>query len=54
MTRRGEIIGTSDVATEAEHYGKCPRCGAWVGRRDLGAVLEHNGPEPCPKEDRQQ
>jgi hypothetical protein len=38
----------SPVGCEAEHYGKCQRCGAWVVRRDLAAVLAHNSHETYP------
>jgi hypothetical protein len=41
--------------TEADHFGNCPVCGAYIGMRDLGQVLAHvhdaeieigEGPEP--------
>ena len=55
--RRGEIIGevvSDKPLTEADHYERCPRCNGLVDRRDLGAVLEHCGSEPCPAGDRPQ
>jgi hypothetical protein len=53
---RGKYIGDRNgpPADEVEHYGKCPLCGAWVDRRDLAAVLEHQGPLPHPAEDQPQ
>ena len=41
--------------TEADHFGNCPACGAFIDMRDLGQVLAHvhdaeiemgEGPEP--------
>jgi hypothetical protein len=55
--RRGEIIGErvgGEPKNEAEHFLKCPTCGGWVDMRDLGQVLEHEGPLPHPGQDRQQ
>jgi hypothetical protein len=53
---RRTYIGTRDEppADEAEHFGKCELCGAWVDRRDLGAVADHQGPLPHPAEDQPQ
>lgn len=53
---RNTIIGTAHqpARAEAEHFGQCPRCGAWVDRRDLGAVLDHNSDDPCPRPERPQ
>jgi hypothetical protein len=36
---------------EAEHIIRCPKCNGWVDCRDLGQVLEHEGPLPHPSED---
>jgi hypothetical protein len=55
--RRGEIIGQrvgGEPASEAEHYIRCPDCGGWIDCRDLGAVLEHEGPLPHPAGDKPQ
>lgn len=41
-------------AKYAEHFVKCPACGAWIDCRDLGAVLDHAGPLPHPAIDRPQ
>ncbi|MGB3930588.1 MAG: hypothetical protein WBL20_16720 [Sphingobium sp.] len=32
---------------ELKHFARC-HCGAWVDRRDLGAVLAHNAPHAAP------
>jgi hypothetical protein len=43
---RGEIVGKrvgGEPKSGAEHYIKCPACGAYVDMRDLGQVLEHEG-----------
>jgi hypothetical protein len=40
--------------TEAEHFWKCEACGGWFDMRDLGAVLDHEGPLPHPVEDQAQ
>jgi hypothetical protein len=43
------------VETEADHFGNCPVCGAYLDMRDLGQLLAHihdqeieigEGPEP--------
>jgi hypothetical protein len=55
--RRGEIIGDrvgGDPKSEAEHFIKCPKCGGYVDMRDLGQVLEHEGPLPHPAQDQPQ
>jgi hypothetical protein len=36
---------------EAEHFYRCWACGGWVDCRDLGQVLDHEGPLPHPAED---
>ena len=44
--RRGAIIGErvgGEPATEAEHFIRCPTCGALVDMRDLAQVLKHDG-----------
>lgn len=47
---RGKFMGEAvDPPTyEAEHYIKCEACGAWIDCRDLGMVLDHEGPLPHP------
>lgn len=54
--RRGEFIGERQgpPVAEAEHFMKCPACGGWIDKRDLGQVLEHEGPLPHPAVDRPQ
>jgi len=32
--------------SKAEHFIKCPACGGWIDRRDLGQVIDHFGPLP--------
>lgn len=52
--RRGEIIGKrvgGEPKNEAEHYMKCSACGGYFDMRDLGNVLEHEGPLPHPAQD---
>jgi len=39
-----KIIGKrrdGEPQDEREHFIKCPACGRWVDRRDLGEVLDH-------------
>jgi hypothetical protein len=47
---RGTVIGKVDdpPLTEGEHFWKCEFCGGWFDIRDLGAVLDHEGPLPHP------
>ena len=48
---RGKIIGKridGEPTNEAEHFIQCPAC------RDLGQVLEHEGPLPHPAHDKAQ
>lgn len=55
--RRGEHIGKrvgGEPADESEHFMKCETCGGFFDMRDLGNVLEHEGPLPHPGQDRQQ
>lgn len=54
--RRGEIIGEplEPVESEAEHFIRCPKCTGWIDCRDLGQVLEHEGPLPHPSQDQKQ
>lgn len=55
--RRGEHIGErfgGEPASEAEHFMQCPACGGYVDMRDLGQVMEHEGPLPHPAQDRPQ
>lgn len=42
--------GPEDGASveERKHFARCATCGAWVDRRDLGAVLAHNAPHDRP------
>jgi hypothetical protein len=54
---RGKYLGQSvdgPPADEAEHFIKPPACGGWIDRRDLGSVLDHEGPLPHPAGDRPQ
>jgi hypothetical protein len=47
---RGKIVGKvtdGPPLTEAEHFWKCEACGGWFDMRDLGGVLDHEGPLPC-------
>ena len=56
IIRRGEIIGKcadGEPADEAERFYNCQKCGGWVDMRDLGNVLEHEGPLPHPGQDRE-
>jgi hypothetical protein len=39
---------------EAEHFSKCEACGGFFDMRDLGAVLDHEGPLPNPAGDQAQ
>jgi hypothetical protein len=47
---RGRCIGVPVVEPkdESEHFYVCDECGAWVDMRDLGMVLDHEGPLPHP------
>lgn len=47
--RRGQYIGhrIDGAANESDHFYRC-RCGAWVDKRDLGMVFDHEGPTPHP------
>jgi hypothetical protein len=38
---------------EAEHFYPCEACKGWVDMRDLGMVLDHEGPLPHPADDRE-
>jgi hypothetical protein len=54
---RGKIIGKRlgvEPANEAEHFIQCPTCGGWIDCRDLGQVLEHEGPLPHSAQDKPQ
>ena len=52
----GTSFDPDDVAeTEADHFGNCPVCGAYLDMRDLGQLVLHmhdqeieisEGPEP--------
>ena len=55
--RRGESIGQrlgGEPESEADHYMRCPACGGYFDMRDLGQVLEHEGPLPHPAQDKPQ
>lgn len=43
---KGERAGPP--VDEAEHFYQCKACGAWVDKRDLGMVFDHEGPLPHP------
>jgi hypothetical protein len=54
---RGKYIGErvgEPPAGDAEHFIKCEACGGWIDCRDLGQVLEHEGPLPHPAQDQEQ
>ena len=54
---RGQIIGRPNgwvPDSEADHFVRCPGCGAWIDMRDLGMALEHAGPLPHPARDKPQ
>jgi hypothetical protein len=54
---RSKIIGKrvgSEPTNEVEHFIRCPRWGSWIDCRDLGQVLEHEGPLPHPAQDKPQ
>ena len=54
---RGKIIGKrigGEPTQEAEHFIRCPACGGWIDCRDLGQVLEHEGPLAHPTQDKPQ
>jgi hypothetical protein len=46
----GKRLGDS-TKSDAEHFIRCPTCGGWIDCRDLGQVLEHEGPLPHPPQD---
>ena len=53
---RGTVIGKVEGDSrfsEAEHFWKCEFCSGLFDMRDLGAVLDHEGPDaPHPTRDR--
>jgi hypothetical protein len=49
----GRLVGQAPK-DEAEHFIRCPACNDWIDCRDLGHVLEHEGPLPHPAQDRPQ
>ena len=54
---RGKYLGRrvgGEPKDEAEHFMRCPTCGGLIDRRDLGQVLEHQGPLPHPASDQPQ
>jgi hypothetical protein len=47
--------GDEQPTDEATIFFKCDEaCGSWIDMRDLGVVLDHEGPMPHPVEDRAQ
>jgi hypothetical protein len=52
VIRGGKEIGDSVDRTprgEPEHFTRCQTCGLMFDTRDLGQMLEHDGPLPiCP------
>jgi hypothetical protein len=57
IIRRGEIIGQrvdKPDASEAEHFTQCATCDGYFDMRDLGQVMEHEGPLPHPTRDKPQ
>jgi hypothetical protein len=40
--------GGGEPKDDAEHFIRCPTCGAMFDMRDLGQALEHLGPLPHP------
>jgi hypothetical protein len=54
---RGKIIGKQTGGpplSEAGFFWKCEACGGHFDMRDLGAVLDHEGPLPHPACDQAQ
>jgi hypothetical protein len=51
--RRSEIIGqrVGGEPKDEANFIRCPECGGWIDMRDLGQVLEHQGPLPHPAQD---
>jgi hypothetical protein len=55
--QRGKYLGNclnGPPKDEAEHFIRCPACRGWIDYRDLGQVLEHDGPLPHPPQDQPQ
>jgi hypothetical protein len=50
---RGRRVG-GEPTGEAEYFIRCPDCGGLIDMRDLGQVLEHEGPLPHPPANRPQ
>ncbi len=51
MIPRNLYIGKRDGGEpddESEHFYLCSKCGSPVDMRDLGMVLDHEGPLPHP------
>jgi hypothetical protein len=44
----------NSVLSDATIYARCPACSGWIDMRDLGQVLEHEGPLPHPSQDQPQ
>ena len=54
---RGKYIGRridKTVTDERDHFMKCLVCDGWIDMRDLGQVLEHEGPLAHPTQDQPQ
>jgi hypothetical protein len=54
---RGTIFGRrvgDPQKDESDHFIRCPACGGWIDCRDLGHVLDHEGPLPHPAQDQLQ
>jgi hypothetical protein len=48
-------MATNSQRTRRPFFFKCDEaCGSWIDMRDLGVVLDHEGPMPHPVEDRAQ
>jgi hypothetical protein len=59
LPRNTGTDGDGVAQTEADHFGNCPVCGAFIDMRDLGQVLAHvhdqeielgEGDNPPPRE----
>ena len=57
VIRRSEIVGQrvgGKPKSEAEHFTQCATCSGYFDMRDLGQVMEHEGPLPHPAQDKPQ
>jgi hypothetical protein len=53
VIRGGKEIGDTvdrKPRGEPEHFTRCPTCGLMFDTRDLGQMLEHDGPLPHPSD----